>query len=96
MPDSAGKLTSADIPKVQAYFNRNSLDGALTCPVTGQRVPIEKWRISDRLGMIPMSGAHLETDQYQRTPVLCCTSPAGGIVFLEAIAIGLLERASSH
>lgn len=67
MPDASGKLTEADIPRLNAHFARHTPDGSLTCPVTGQRVRIADWRVSDRLCMMPMSGSHLTVDIHQHT-----------------------------
>jgi hypothetical protein len=69
------------------------VNGALACPVTGERVPITEWRISDRLSMVQKSGSHLKPDPRLHAPLVSCTSPVGGTVFLDAIALGLLERA---
>jgi len=96
MPDESGKLTSADIPIINTFIRRVSPDNCLTCPVTGSRVEISQWTISDRLCMLPISGAHFQPDLTSTAPVLSCRSPAGGVVFLDAIHIGLLKRAVSH
>ena len=93
MPDESGKLTSADIPIINDFFGRASPDGCLTCPVVGGRVPIAQWQISDRLRMLPTSGLHLKGDLANAAPVLSCRSPAGGVVFLDAVHIGLVRRA---
>ena len=96
MPDESGKLTSAAIPIIEAFLKRVSPDGCLTCPVTGGRVLVAHWQISDRLCMLPTSGAHFQADLTSTAPVLICRSPAGGVVFLDALHIGLLTRAVSH
>lgn len=96
IPDESGKLTSAAIPIIEAFMKRVTLDGCLTCPVTGGRVPIAQWQISDRLCMIPTSGANFQPDLRTSSPVLSCRSPAGGVVFLDALHMGLLSRAISH
>lgn len=96
MPDESGKLTSADIPIIEAFMTRATSDGCLSCPVTGSRVPIAQWQISDRLCMLPISGQHFQADLTSTAPVLSCRSPAGGVVFLDAIYIGLLKHAVKH
>ena len=93
MPDESGRLTQADIPIINRFFARVSPDGCLTCPVTGGRVPIRQWEISDRLRMLPTSGLHLKGDVANAAPVLSCRSPAGGVVFLDALHVGLVTRA---
>jgi hypothetical protein len=96
MPDESGRLTSADIPIINNFIRRVSPDNCLTCPVTGSRVQINEWQISDRLCMLPVSGQQFKADLNSTAPVLSCRSPAGGIVFLDAIYIGLLKRAVTH
>lgn len=96
MSSEDGKLSPADIPIIEAFMSRATLDGCLTCPVTGDRIPISQWQISDRLCMLPTSGAHLQADLTSTAPVLTCRSPAGGVVFLDAVHVGLLTRAVSH
>ena len=96
MPDETGKLTSADIPIINDFIARVSRDSCLTCPVTGERVLIGQWQISERLCMLPVSGQHLQADPARTAPVLCCRSPAGGVVFLDAIYMGLLKPATAH
>ena len=96
MPDESGKLTSADIPIVQAFMASASPDNCLSCPVSGRRVPITEWQISDRLCMLPTSGPHLKANLADTAPVLTCRSPAGGVVFLDALHVGLLLRATAH
>ena len=93
MPDQSGKLISADLPIINNFIRRVSPDDCLTCPVTGSRVQISQWQISDRLRMLPVSGQHFQADLTSTMPVLSCRSPAGGVVFLDAIQIGLLKRA---
>lgn len=96
MPDESGKLTSADIPIIHAFMQRHSPDMCLTCPVTGTRVPLSQWQISDRLCMLPNSGQHLQMDARKTTPVLSCMSPAGGMLFVSAIYLGLVVPAKAH
>lgn len=96
MPSEDGKLTAADIPIINNFVRRTSPDNSLTCPVTGARIQISKWVISDRLCMLPVSGKHFQADLTSTAPVLSCRSPAGGVVFLDAIFIGLLKRAVAH
>lgn len=96
MPDESGKLTSADIPIINDFLSHASPDNCLTCPITGGRVQIGLWQISDRLCMLPVSGQHFQADPTITAPVLCCRSPAGGVVFLDAIYMGLLKRAVTH
>ena len=93
MPNQSGKLTAADIPIINDLIRRVSPDNCLTCPVTGSRIQISLWKISDRLCMLPVSGQHLQADLTMTAPVLSCRSPAGGVVFLDAIYIGLIKRA---
>ena len=96
MPDLSGKLTAADVPIINDFIRRNSPDNSLTCPVTGSRVQISQWQISDRLCMLPVSGQQFQADLTSTAPVLSCRSPAGGVVFLDAIHMGLLKRAATH
>ena len=96
MPDESGKLISADIPIIEAFMDRATSDGCLSCPVTGECVSILQWQISDRLCMLPTSGPHFKANLANTTPVLRCRSPAGGVVFLDAMNVGLLLRAVSH
>ena len=96
MPDESGKLTSADIPIISAFMGGVTPDRCLTCPVTGSRIPISQWQISDRLCMLPTSGAHFQADLNSPAPVLTCRSPAGGVVLLDALYMGLLLRAVPH
>lgn len=96
MPDESGKLTSADIPIIDAFMQRHSPDMCLTCPVTGVRVPLSQWQFSDRLCMLPNSGKHQQMDEKRSTPVLSCTSPAGGMLFVSAVHIGLLIPVRVH
>lgn len=96
MPDENGKLTPNDIPIINAFMVRSTPDNCLSCPVTGTRIPISQWQISDRLCMLPISGQYFQTDLISRVPVVSCRSPAGGIVFLDAVHVGLLKRAAAH
>ena len=96
MPSKDGKLTSSDIPIINDFIRRNSPDNCLTCPVTGGRVEISRWTISDRLCMLPVSGPEFQADLTSTAPVLSCRSPAGDVVFLDAIYMGLLKRAVAH
>lgn len=96
MPEQSGKLTSSDIPIINDFIRRVSPDNCLTCPVTGGRVEISKWTISDRLCMLPVSGPEFRADLTSTAPILSCRSPAGGVVFLDAIYMGLLKRAVAH
>ena len=96
MADESGKLTSADIPIINNFIRHVSPDNCLTCPVTGGRVQIGQWQISDRLCMLPVSGSNLQADPTTTMPVLTCRSPAGGMVFLDAISMGLIKRAVTH
>lgn len=96
MADEDGRLTSADIPIINDFMRRFSPDNCLTCPVAGIRIPVPQWQISDRLCMLPMSGQYFQADLTSTAPVLICRSPADGVVFLDAIYVGLLKRAVSH
>lgn len=96
MPDESGKLLAADVPLINDFIARVSRDNCMTCPVTGERVSIGQWQISDRLCMLPVSGQHLQADPTMTAPMLCCRSPAGGVVFLDAVYMGLLKRAVAH
>lgn len=96
LPDEDGKLTEADLPAINAYFARHSPDRCLNCPVTGTRIPLAQWRISDRLCMIPVGGPHDRVGPHRRSPVVSCTSPAGGVVLIDAIVLGLLVAAPAH
>jgi hypothetical protein len=93
VPNESGKLTRADVPIINDFFSRVSSDNCLTCPITGARVPISNWEISERLCMLPTSGTHLKGDLTTTAPVLSCRSPAGGVVFIDAIHMGLLRSA---
>ena len=95
MPDVSGKLTPADVPIINEFFYRVAPDSCLTCPITGARIPITQWQISDRLCMLPTSGQHLQADLAKTAPVLSCRSPAGGVIFVDAIYMGLLKRAET-
>ena len=96
MPDDNGKLTSADIPIINDFITRASPDNCLSCPVTGDRIPASEWMISDRLCMLPTSGVYFKADLVNSAPVLSCRSPAGGVVFLDALNMGLLKRGTQH
>ena len=96
MPSETGQLTAADIPIIDAFLARVSPDRCLTCSITGARVPISQWQFSDRLCMLPNSGPHLQMDATSTTPVLSCTSPAGAMLFVNAIHMGLVLRVQAH
>ena len=96
MPDKDGKLTAADIPIINDFMRRVSPDSCITCPVTGVRIPMSQWHISDRLCMLPTSGQDLQPSLSATAPVLSCRSPAGGVVYLDAIFMGLINRATKH
>ena len=71
-------------------------DNCLSCPVTGTRIPLTQGQVSEGLCMLPVSGQHFQSDLHSTVPVLSCQSPAGGVVFLDAILIGLLKQAVTH
>ncbi len=96
MVNESGKLTGGDLPILNSHFERHSQDGSLTCPVTGMRVPVAQWRMSERLCMVSMSGEGWTADSSRQTPLICCTSPAGGVLFLDAITVGLLKKPVEH
>ena len=95
MPDSDGRLTDADVPIINTFFAKQCLDRCLTCPIIGARIPITQWQISDRLLMLQVSGRLNAPDTKQHSPMLCCTSPAGGVVLIDAIAAGILIKAQN-
>lgn len=82
MSDESGELTSADAPIIEAFMKRVTSDNCLSCPVTGTRILLTQWQISDRLCMLPVSGQHFHADLTSTMPVLSCRSPAEGVVFL--------------
>ena len=90
MPDQAGALTPADIDKLNHFLATTSPDEALTCPVTGERVPITEWNAPDRLVKLPSQDRDGPT--YDALPL---TSPAGGVLMLSALKIGF-ERSQDQ
>lgn len=93
MPNSSGLLNQADAKTLDAFLLRHNSDGCLSCPVTGARVPISKWKITNRLCLMPLMGVGLGVSK-NHAPMLQVVSPAGGVVLLDAVAIGLVGVAT--
>ena len=85
-------LDQADAAILDRFLSRHNPDQCLTCPVTGRRVPISNWRITDRLCLMPLMGDELAVSK-NHVPMLQITSPAGGVILLDAIAVGLVTVA---
>ena len=83
--DEPGALTPEQLDVLNDFLNANVADGALTCPVTGEQVPIAEWNAPDRVIVLP--GQEGQTG-YAALPL---TSPAGGVVLLSAVKVGILQ-----
>jgi hypothetical protein len=85
-------LDQADAAILDRFLIGHNSDGCLTCPVTGSRIPISKWNITNRLCLVPLMGDELTTSK-NFAPMLRLTSPAGGVILLDAVAVGLVSVA---
>lgn len=83
MPDQPYSLSPQQLDTLNAFLNANTSDGALTCPLTGERVPITEWNAPARVLML---GGN-DGEPYAAVPL---TSPAGGVILLSAVKSGLL------
>lgn len=91
MSDQKVVLDQADAAILDRFLSRHNSDRCLTCPVTGVRVPIASWKITDRLCLVPLMGELGVSKNH--SPMLQITSPAGGVVLLDAITVGLVTVA---
>lgn len=92
MPDENGLLDRADAKILDEFFLRYNEDQCLSCPITGARVPIKDWLITNRLCLVPQMGIGLDVSK-NHAPMLQITSPAGGVILLNALAVGLVTVA---
>jgi hypothetical protein len=92
MPNRSGILDQADAKLLDSFLRQHNPDQCLTCPVTGERTPIVRWKVTNRLCLVPLMGVELEVGENQ-SPMLQITSPAGGIILLNAVTIGLVSVA---
>lgn len=77
MPD----LSPEQLDTLNAFLATHSPDGALTCPITGERVPIEQWNAPAAVVVLgPTEGG------YAAVPL---TSPAGGVLLVSVVKCGL-------
>ena len=93
MPNESGELNQADIAQLDRFLGRQSPDKCMTCPVTGKRTPIVSWKITKRLCLLPTMGRELAVSK-DHVAMLQMTSPAGGVVLLNAVAVGLVGVAT--
>lgn len=93
MPDSSGLLNQVDAKLIDVFLIRHNPDGRLSCPVTGARVPISSWKVTNRLCLAPLMGVGLGASK-NHVAMLQVVSPAGGVVLLDAVAIGLVGVAT--
>lgn len=77
MPD----LSPDQLDTLNAFLATNSPDGALTCPVTGDRVPIEDWNAPAAIVVLGTAESG-----YAAVPL---TSPAGGVLLVSVVKSGL-------
>ena len=92
MPNESGELNQADVAQLDRFLGRQSPDMCMTCPLTGERIPIVRWKITKRLCLMPTMGSELVASK-DYVAMLQMTSPAGGVVLLNAVAIGLISVA---
>lgn len=92
MPDESGRLNQADITQIDRFLGRLIPDKCLTCPITGERIPVTQWKITDRLCLVPLMGVGLALSK-DHIAMLHLTSPAGGVAMINAVAAGLVRVA---
>lgn len=82
MADADGTLAQGDIDKLNAFLGDHcGQDEALTCPVTGARVPIKDWNAPDRILRLPAAQGSYDA--------VALTSPAGGVILISVVKLDL-------
>ena len=92
MPNENGELNQTDVAQLDRFLERQSPDMCMTCPITGERTSIVSWKITKRLCLMPTMGSELVASK-DYVAMLQMTSPAGDVVLLNAVAVGLVSVA---
>ncbi len=88
-------LDQTDAAILDRFLKHHNPDQCLTCPITGKRLPIVSWRITNRLCLVPLMGEEGGAGK-NYSPMLQLVSPAGGVILIDAVAARLVTVAKMN